>query len=609
MRHVTTEVLSHYGQAWRLRVPFIKSHLVFNVLLAAVFTPMMAGTVYLALKLSGKPALADFDIAYFLLSPVGFVAGLLLAGMALVLLTLNLSFMMAVALRDRVGKSRGLWDGIDLVMPRLPAVLGLAVQIALRLLVLALPFLAISGLAFWYWLSAYDINYYLSTHPPEFKRAVVVIGLTLAVMAGVLLWRSLGWVLSLPLVLFEAMAPRAALAESKLLMGGRKVEFALQILTWTVIGALVSVLFLGVAAFGLQIGLDLLSHNLRITAVFLLISVSCWAVLNLLLTSWTTGALALTFLDAAQWPDQKAERKALAPRGLLVTVLAVAVGSVGLGGAGIMELARVDQTRPVAVIAHRGAAGARPENTMASITKAIEDQADWVEIDVQETADGAVVVMHDSDFMKLAENPIKIWDATLADLEEIDIGSWFDPAYSEERVSLLRDVLLAAKDKAGVIIELKYYGHDQQLEKRVVEIVEETGMVDQVQLMSLKYDAVQKMHSLRPEWSVGLLASAALGNMWTLDADFLAVNSATVSLNLVKSAQAVGKPVYVWTVNDALSMSGMLSLGVDGLITDEPALARQVLEERKTLSRLERVILGMAGRIGLNVQGLSDADA
>ena len=56
-------------------------------------------------------------------------------------------------------------------------------------------------------------------------------------------------------------------------------------------------------------------------------------------------------------------------------------------------------------------------------------------------------------------------------------------------------------------------------------------------------------------------------------------------------------------------MSGMLSLGVDGLITDEPALARQVLEERKTLSRLERVILGMAGRIGLNVQGLSDADA
>ncbi|WP_422049814.1 glycerophosphodiester phosphodiesterase family protein [Shimia sp.] len=606
---MTTEVLRHYGDSWRLRVPFVKSHLVFNLLLAAVFTPMMAGAIFLALKLSGKPALADFDIAYFLLSPVGFVAGLLLIGMVLVLLTLNLSFMMAVALRDRVGKSHGLWDGIDLVMPRLPAVLGLAVQIALRLLALAVPFLAVAGLAFWYWLSAYDINYYLSTRPPEFQRAVLVIAATLAVMAGVMLWRSLGWVLSLPLVLFESMAPADAIRESKGMMTGKRMAFAVQIIAWALIGALVSALVLGLVAFGLQAGLHMLSENLRATAAFLLVSVACWSLLNLLLTSWTTGALAVTFLDAAEWPDSKAERQALAPRGLLIAVVAVAAGSAGLGGAGVLELARVDQTRPVAVIAHRGAAGARPENTMASVMKAIEDQADWIEIDVQETVDGAVVVMHDSDFMKLAGNPIKIWDATLADLEEIDIGSWYDPAFATERVPLLRDVLLAAKDKAGVIIELKYYGHDQQLEQRVVDIVEETGMVEQVQLMSLKYDAVQKMHGLRPEWSVGLLASAALGNMWKLDADFLAVNSATVSLDLVKSAQAVGKPVYVWTVNDALSMSGMLSLGVDGLITDEPALARQVLAERKTLSGIERAILGMAGRIGLDLPEQGDEDA
>nr|WP_280636463.1 glycerophosphodiester phosphodiesterase [Shimia sp. R10_1] len=595
--------------SWHLRVPFVKSHLVFNLLLAAVFAPLMAGTVFLALKFSGKPALADFDIAYFLLSPIGFLAGVLLAGMAMVLLTLNLSFMMAVALRDRVGKSHGLWDGIDLVMPRLPAVLGLAVQIAVRLLLIAAPFLALAGGAFWYWLSAYDINYYLSTRPPEFQTAVAVIGVTLAVMLAVLLWRSLAWVLSLPLVLFEEAPALAALQKSRRLMAGRRLEFVAHILVWAAVGAVVSVILLGVVGFGLQFGLDVLADNLRAAATFLIVAVVFWSVLNLFLTSWTTGTLALTFLDATDWPEQVAQRKALAPRGLLIAVVAVAGLFAGVGGVGVAGLAQVDETRPVEVIAHRGAAGARPENTMASILKAIEDQADWVEIDVQETVDGAVVVMHDSDFMKLAGNPLKIWDASLADLEEIDIGSWYDPAYAEERVPLLRDVLLAAKDKAGVIIELKYYGHDQMLETRVAAIVEETGMADQVQLMSLKYDAVQKMHALRPDWSVGLLASAALGKMWELDADFLAVNSATVSLNLVKSAQAAGKRVYVWTVNDALSMSGMLSLGVDGLITDEPALAREVLADRKTLSGIERMILGLAGRIGLDVQGGSDADA
>ena len=78
---------------------------------------------------------------------------------------------------------------------------------------------------------------------------------------------------------------------------------------------------------------------------------------------------------------------------------------------------------------------------MAAIERAIEDGADFVEIDVQETADGAVVVAHDSDFMKLAGVNLKIWDATMADLQEIDVGSWFSPEFKDERVPTLGQVL------------------------------------------------------------------------------------------------------------------------------------------------------------------------
>jgi glycerophosphoryl diester phosphodiesterase len=127
--------------------------------------------------------------------------------------------------------------------------------------------------------------------------------------------------------------------------------------------------------------------------------------------------------------------------------------------------------------------------------------------------------------------------------------------------------------------------------------------------MSLKYQAVRKMKSLRPDWSVGLLATATVGDLPALDADFLAVNMATASVGLVRDARAAGKEVYVWTVNDPLSMSHMASLGVSGLITDEPALAREVLEQRAALGASERLVLALANKLGLRVVDKAYRDA
>ncbi len=86
---------------------------------------------------------------------------------------------------------------------------------------------------------------------------------------------------------------------------------------------------------------------------------------------------------------------------------------------------------------------------MAAVQKAIEEDADWVEIDVQETADGEVVVVHDSDFMKLAGNPLKIWDATMADLKDIDIGSRFASEFADQRVPTLSQVLETARERSA----------------------------------------------------------------------------------------------------------------------------------------------------------------
>ena len=185
------------------------------------------------------------------------------------------------------------------------------------------------------------------------------------------------------------------------------------------------------------------------------------------------------------------------------------------------------------------------------------------------------------------------------DLEDIDIGSWFGPEFKRERVPTLAAALKECKGRACLCIELKYYGHDVDLEKRVADIVDSQGMASEVVVMSLKLDAVKKMKALRPEWTVGFLMSVATGNLKSIEADFLAVNASFADRPFINSAQRNGKDVCVWTVNDAITMSSMIGKGVDGLITDVPALARSVLMQRANMTVAERLMIELAEVFGI----------
>ena len=153
-------------------------------------------------------------------------------------------------------------------------------------------------------------------------------------------------------------------------------------------------------------------------------------------------------------------------RGWTSARFALVAGVVAIIGAAVLfSMQRsIKLDDQVLIIAHRGSAGAAPENTIAAISQAIKDGADWVEIDVQETLDGEVIVIHDSDFMKLAGNPLKVWDGELTQIQDIDVGSWFDPRFADQRVPTLAEVLqLIREGDSRLVIELKYYGHDQPL--------------------------------------------------------------------------------------------------------------------------------------------------
>jgi glycerophosphoryl diester phosphodiesterase len=260
------------------------------------------------------------------------------------------------------------------------------------------------------------------------------------------------------------------------------------------------------------------------------------------------------------------------------------------------------------IIAHRGGAAVAPENSMAAFQRGIADGADWLELDVQENADGVVVIEHDRDFMKVAGVDLEVWQATDADLTDMDIGSFFGPEFSDQRVPTLREVLELAKGQSGVFIELKYYGHDTNLEAKVVDLVEETGMESDIVVMSLEYDGVRKTAALRPEWTYGLLNTVSIGDLTRLDVDFLALSANAASYSMIRRAQGRGMKVYVWTIDDPVQMTVMMSRGVDGIITDEVALARHVQDLRAKLTPLGRLVVWLAGESGL-LRGAEKASA
>jgi glycerophosphoryl diester phosphodiesterase len=253
---------------------------------------------------------------------------------------------------------------------------------------------------------------------------------------------------------------------------------------------------------------------------------------------------------------------------------------------------------PVLVIGHRGASTEAPENTLAAFRLAGQQHADFVELDVQESSDGVVLVNHDVDLMKDGRSPLKIWQTPAAELRTVDIGSYMGPQFASERVPMLAEVLEQQKGITKVDIELKDYGHDQMLEQRVVGVVESAGMVPNIVTMSLNPKMVAKMKELRPQWTSGVLMTKSIGKPKDLPGDFLAVQKSLATRRFIRQVHATGRPVYVWTVDDPQVMLRFVGLGVDGLITNKPGVAREALANYHAMTESERLLLYIMTYLG-----------
>ncbi len=607
------QIAQDFRECWK---PLLITSFLYKLLTIVFLAPLVALPLQLTIRFSSNQVLTDQDIAFFFATPLGAIS--LIAGIAIFIsiAASELTALLAILASDR--KNPSPLGAIRFAFQRKARTFKVTARGTLVLLLITAPFLLIAGLIYRSLLSEFDINFYLQQSPPEFKIAVGL-GIVLLVTWLVLAFRLLvNWYLAIGLAAFcETNPSKKILQESRERVLGFRRRILFWVLIWLAASTLISTVSAGIIINIASIFIPALKDSITALAVAIGFCFALWSLVNLLTALFSQCLFAVVYFTLfRQMADDLAQKipptltsgtESLSDRpGFQITgtrlMIGLVIGLLFAVAMGWSLAANLRVTDDVSIIAHRGASNEAPENTMAAIQQAIKDEADWVEIDVQETVDDHIIVFHDSDFMKLAKNPLKIWDATLADVEAIDIGSWFDPKFSDQRAPTLRDVLKACKGKIRVLIELKYYGHDVDLENRVAQIVEEEGMVDQIELMSLKLEAVTKMKKLRPTWRVGLLMSVATGNLKASEADFLAINGAFVDRDLIKKAHQRQQDVLVWTVNDAASMSTMIGMGVDGLITDKPALGRAVLRDREKLNVGQRLMLELADVFGIQPQ-------
>lgn len=246
---------------------------------------------------------------------------------------------------------------------------------------------------------------------------------------------------------------------------------------------------------------------------------------------------------------------------------------------------------PVEVTAHRGYSAAYPENTIPAFKGAIQVGADWAELDVQQTADGEVIVMHDSNLKRTTGLDKEVWQVTWDEIKDLDNGSWFDKKYQTVRIPTLEEVLKVCRGKIHLNIEIKPSGHDKDLEEQAAKLLKKYHMRDTCVVSSLKYDSLRKIKQADDSIETAYITSVSYGNFTDLEyADGYSVESTLLSKSFVNKAQKAGKQIYVWTVNSEERLEKVVGMGIDNVITDDPVMAKELIYEQEHSTFWDRYV-------------------
>ncbi|HWM38777.1 MAG TPA: glycerophosphodiester phosphodiesterase family protein [Streptomyces sp.] len=286
-------------------------------------------------------------------------------------------------------------------------------------------------------------------------------------------------------------------------------------------------------------------------------------------------------------------RAVVAATGVLLGVAALSLTATPAAAA-----PQATKTDPPVTVAHRGASGYAPENTLSAVEKADKLGFDWVENDVQRTKDGELVIMHDTTLARTTNveklyperSPWNVSEFTSKEIKRLDAGSWFSDDYAGEKVPTLEQYLKSITENGQrLLMELKSPELYPGIELQTLKELSDNGWLDskhtknKLVIQSFNAASVKTTHSLNPAVKTGFLGTPKVSELdsYAKFTDQINPRYTTVTKDYVNAVHARKGPlgeqmeVFTWTVNDGSTARTVDKAGVDGIISNYPDVVRE----------------------------------
>lgn len=251
----------------------------------------------------------------------------------------------------------------------------------------------------------------------------------------------------------------------------------------------------------------------------------------------------------------------------------------------------MEDVGPVYVCAHRGDNVNAPENTMPAFELAASENLEWIELDVWQTADGVIVCNHDSSIARTTGHKLTIHDNTYKELASHEFGSWMPGNYEDVVIPTLEEALTFAKENnLHVQVELKGDPGDVNYEENVLDVINRTGMHDDVMIIAQDASRLVRINELDPTVTKGYCMFFAYGKLGDIEyTDNITIEETNVTPELVKEMHDQGIMVFCWTVDRDDTVQYLVSCDVDVIGTDNPMLIGAAVEKADFSGGLARV--------------------
>lgn len=552
-----------------------------NIFVITFLTPMFLGLMQLAMHLADIEYLTNTGFMNFIKEPstVGLLFILLTAFVVFILFE-----MVAIMYCFQKSKEKKKVYVTDMIIVALKKIWSMMLGSNLRLILfIPMLYLVITFPSILQELSSYNLKCELRNMNIPWQILVVL----LVILSGVVLVR----VQSICVFMFENVRFSEASGEGFRRGKKRTVRFMLSFAIWNVLIVIAAVLLFLIFLFFTAMILKQIVARDTAYSWTLFAGREVYKVLMIIfsgtLIPWNLSLIVAEYYDCAkksaiEIPKSK-EHKRYAilkyPKYIMCALIwGMLLFYFFIGDNVRAEYVNIELLRSTSVVAHRGGALYVPENTLAAVNYCIDNHLDYVEIDVQSTSDGVVVLLHDESLERTTGYNANLRDVPYSIVKKLDAGSFYNEEYAGERIPTLEEVLDEAKGRICLLVEIKNHEKNDMLIQNVVKLINVYDMVDECVIQSFDRDVIRKVKKCDENIKTSLLTSAVYGNFESMtDCDAISLNYRYASRTVVSRIHEAGKEVFLWTVNNKDQIRYTISFGADYVITDRPVLASEMI--------------------------------